>query len=177
MLREPNFPAGPANIEFRQVRDDELTSLGADPRLNLGVDFVAGAIERGDTMFGAYDEAGLVSYVWRARAWAPHVDGLRVRVEPPFCYCYNSYTVPEYRGRRISPTVHLYSDSRMVDEGYTYRAGFVALTNLESIAMGKHMGSVPIGYAGYTRWFGRYRPFRTPAVRRVGFEFYVPDPV
>jgi hypothetical protein len=170
-----HFPDVPDGITFRVVQRDEYAKAGYEPELALEPRFLKGAADRGDDMIGAFTGARLISYVWRARGWAPHVDGLRVRVSAPNCYAYKSFTVPAYRGKRISPATHLHSDIAMAREGYTHRVGFVAITNYESLAMGKHMNSRIIGYAGYGRWFGRYFPFRTRGARETGFEFFRPS--
>ena len=71
--------------------------------------------------------------------------------------------------------MHLYSDAQMHQRGYTHRAGFVSVTNYASLEMGKHMGVIPIGHAGFCRLFGKTRFFRSRAVRAIGFRFYSPD--
>lgn len=172
MTAEPAYPETPPQIRFRLVEPDAIVRASADRALMLDPAFVAGAIERGDLMFGAYDGDRLVSYVWRALGSAPHTDTLWVRVEKPYCYAYKSMTRPEYRGQRLSPATHLFSDAQMLARGYTHRAGFVSISNYESLAMGRHMGSLPIGYAGYVHCFGRYFPFRNKGAKNIGFEFY-----
>ena len=98
-----------------------------------------------------------------------------VRVPHPYNYTYNSYTRPSHRGQRISPALHLFSDAEMQERGFTHRAGFVAVHNAASLTMGKHMGSKVIGKAGYLDWFGKQVPFRTPGVKKIGFEFFEHD--
>ncbi len=162
----------PSNISLRVIPPDQLLEAIADPALLLSHEFVKSAINRGDLVFGAFDGPVLVSYVWRTFNHAPHKDNIWVRVNYPYCYAYNSFTLPNFRGRRISPAVHVFSDTEMFKRGYTHRAGFIALANYASLAMGKHIGSKIIGYAGYVKWFGVIIPFRTNAVRKIGFEFF-----
>lgn len=168
----PKYPAIPPELVLRQISTQELISASTDPDLQLNPDFVNAAIERGDLAFGAFDEELLVSYIWRTVTTAPHTSDLWVRVDQPYCYSYKSYTRPSHRGKRISPAVHLFSDSEMLKRGYKWRAGFVAVENSASLAMGKHMGSNIVGYAGYIHWFGRYFFFRSRAARDVGFRFF-----
>ena len=172
MVADPDYPPIPDGIQLRTVPDEELVRLTDDRELGLDRTFVEAAIERGDVMFGAYDGDHLVSYVWRSVDSAPHEDGIWVRVKRPYCYSYNSFTRPAYRGMRLSPAAHLYSDTEMLSRRFTHRAGFVSITNLESLAAGKHMGTNPIGYAGYLEMFGRRLFFRSKAVRDIGFEFF-----
>jgi len=175
MADTPDYPAMPPTISLQIISPETLLEACKDPELQLNHEFVQKAIERGDFAFGAFDGSKLVTYVWRAVASAPHTENLWVRVKRPFNYAYNSFTRPSHRGQRISPAVHLFSDEEMFRQGFTHRAGFVSIANSASLAAGKHMDVDPIGYAGYLSWFGRDIPFRTRAVRNIGFEFFEPD--
>ena len=174
---DPEYPATDPDLTFRRIEKDELLEVHKDSELRMSKGFIKQAISRGDLAFGAFDGRRLVSYIWRAVDSAPDADGVWIRVNKPYNYSYKSYTRRGYRGRRISPVVHLFSDNEMRKLGYEYRAGFVAITNYASLDMGKHMGSVRIGYAGYASLFGRLLPFRAAAVKAIGFEFFRPkDP-
>jgi hypothetical protein len=170
----PVYPATNPDLVFRKISLDELTTASDDPELDLDSDFVAKAIARGDLSFGAFDGPLLVSYIWRSVNSAPDANDVWVRIPKPYNYSYKSYTRPGYRGQRISPVVHLFSDNEMRKLGYDYRIGFVTISNYSSVKMGKHMGSIKIGYAGYLLWFGRLRAFRTQAVKKTGLEFFQP---
>ena len=172
MADDPKYPSELPGITYRAVEIDELYEASADPEMGLSQEFVEAAIERGDPAFGAFDGPLLVSFVWRSETAAPHDHGIWVRVKSPYCYAYKSFTRRSHRGQRISPGVHLCSDKGMVKRGYTYRAGFVEISNWASLAMGKRMGSRYIGYAGYALWFGKCIPFRTRVVKAIGFEFF-----
>ena len=175
MVDEPEYPSQLTGITYRVIENDELREVSADPELVLSRDFVNAAIERGDTAFGAFDGSRMVSYVWRSESEAPHEKSIWVRVRSPYCYAYKSYTRPSHRGQHISPGVHLSSDIGMLKRGYTFRVGFVEISNWASLAMGKHMGAQIIGKAGYLLWFGKCIPFRTREVKAVGFEFFDRD--
>lgn len=171
---DPEYPDTNPDLIFRRIKTEELLVAAVDPDLRLGKDFTDKAISRGDLAFGAFDGSVLVSYIWRAVESAPDAEGVWVRVQKPYNYSYNSYTRPTYRGQRISPVVHLFSDNEMRKLGYEYRTGFVAITNYASLRMGRHMGSKKIGYAGYFTWFGRLTSLRSRAVKEIGFEFFQP---
>lgn len=171
MVDNPKHPSTMPGITYRAIQENELLEVSSDPQLQLSRDFVQAAIERGDIAFGAFDGPILVSYVWRSFGAVPHRKNMWVRVSKPYCYSYKSYTRPSYRGRRISPSVLLYSDAEMLKYGYTYRAGFLEVGNWASLAMGGHMGSHNVGYAGYATCLGRHFSFRTRDVKRIGFEF------
>jgi hypothetical protein len=175
MIENPQYPSIPANITLREIPPKLLLTYISNPALQLSREFVQSAIDRGDLAFGAFDGPTLVSYVWRTFTSAPHTGKLWVRVTRPYCYAYKSLTLPKYRGQRIAPAIHIFSDVEMFKRGFTHRAGFVAVANSASLAMGKHMGTRAIGYAGYLDWFGHAFTFRTKAVRNIGFEFYERD--
>jgi len=175
MGENPTYPSIPANISIREIPPRQLLKAIDDPALLMEQEFAQAAIDRGDLVFGAFDGPALVSYVWRTFTVAPHSDRLSVRVNKPYCYAYNSFTLPDYRGQRIAPAVHIFSDVQMFRRGYSHRAGFVDVANSASLSMGKHMGTRAIGYAGYAELFGRLIPFRSSAVKNIGFEFYEPD--
>ena len=175
MKSDPNLPETPDNIVIRLAITDELAEITRNPDLHLSPEFVSSAAERGDIMFGAFDGNVLVSYLWRTTKSAPYSEKLWIEVPFPYCYCYNSYTLPAYRGQRLSPVNHLLSDAAMSREGFKYRVGFVSLSNYASLAMGKYMGSGNLGYAGYLAWFGRHISFRTKPVRDIGLEFFRRD--
>ena len=105
---------------------------------------------------------------------APDVDGLWVKVERPCHYLYKGYTLPSHRGRRIQVAIPVFSDRHFLDLGYTAEVGIVDIANFASIHNGRRLGRQRIGYAGYFKWFGHCFPFRTPAVRKIGFEFFRP---
>lgn len=173
----PAYPETNPELQFRIIENDELLKYCDDPDLELGRPFVEKAILRGDLAFGAFDGPQLVSYIWRSVDSAPDAEGVWIKVAKPYNYSYKSFTRPAYRGQRISPVVHLFSDDEMRKRGYEYRAGFVAVSNRASLEMGKHMGSVVLGYAGYFTAFGRLLTFRTKQVKLIGFEFFRPtDP-
>jgi uncharacterized protein (DUF934 family) len=48
------------------------------------------------------------------------------------------------------------------------------ISNFASIGVANFLGRRRIGYAGYVKAFGCRIPFRTPAVKRIGFELFEP---
>ena len=169
---DPNLPPG---MRLCVLDKEVLLSACEDTALSLSGEFVEEALERGDVSFGALDGDRVVAYVWRTLTAAPHTDGLWVRVDRPYRYGYKGFVLPEYRGRRLDQALSFFSDAYFLERGYTQDIGFVDTHNLASVAAEKRKGNVLIGYAGYVNWFGRCLLFRTPAVKRTGFEFYTPS--
>lgn len=176
MIDNPQYPTTRPGIAYRVVQAEELVEASSDPALELNQDFVQAATARGDIAFGAFDGAIMVAYVWRSLGAAPHTPDLWVKVDRPYCYVYKSFTRPSYRGHHIGPAIQLFSDVEMSKRGYEYRAGFVSITNYASLAAGKHMGSGPIGYAGFIKCFRMLFPFRTRGAKNIGFEFFIRKP-
>ena len=162
-------------VTFRLVSDEELLSSVSDTALPLNDEFVRAAIDRGDLAFGAFHEGALIAYMWRSTGSAPHTEDCWVRVARPYCYSYNSFVKPEFRGRHLVPVLILYSDQEMLKKGYTHRAGIIAVTNFPSLGMGKHLGSYVIGHVGFLNWFGRYLFFHSRPAADIGFQFFQPS--
>jgi len=171
---DPQLPCTRSGIEYRQIETDELVAAVDDSELELDRGFVLDAIDRGDFAFGAFDNDNLIAYSWRSVTCAPHTHDLWVRVRRPYNYAYKSFTRPEYRGQRIIPSLILFSDSVMLESGWTHRVGFIAITNFASLEVGKHIESHVIGLGVFATYFGRCFSFRSKGVVKIGLEFFAP---
>ena len=179
---DPNYPSTPPDIDFRIIQSEELLQASEDLELDLDRNFVRDSIARGDIAFGAFDGPMLVAYIWSASSSssssssssAPHTDKLWVRVDRLYAYAYKSFVRPDYRGQRLGPAIYLFMNSKLCKQGRTHLVSFVSLTNFRNLAVGKHIGTSPIGHAGYIEIFGRSFSFRTRSVKKIGFEFYQP---
>ena len=174
MAGQPEYPPTPPEILFRLVDPDDCLRFGGEPELDLDRDFVRAAIERGDLMFGAFDGDSLVSYVWRTTTTAPHNDRLWVRADRPYCYCYKSLTLPPYRGKRISPAAHLFSDVEMASRGFSHRVGFVVRCQSLQHFNGQIHGFHPDRLRRLRRVVWADVAIQDPAGPKIGFEFYKP---
>ena len=163
-------------ISVRIATPQELLQAASDPALDMHPDFVRSALARGDFAIGAFEGDRLVGYAWRTFTAAPDIDGLWVSVERPCHYLYKGFTLSSHRGRHIQVAIPLFSDRYFLERGYTSEVGIVDVANFASINNGKRLGRRKVGYAGYVKWFGRCIPFRTPAVRRIGFQFLKRSP-
>jgi hypothetical protein len=143
-----------------------------DPELDLDLEFIRGALARGDMAFGAFEGDRLVGYTWRTFTAAPDRDGLWARVSHPCQYSYKAFTRPSHRGRRIHVAITFFADAYLLRRGYAFEVGYMEITNFSSIGVANFLGRRRIGYAGYVKWFGRRVLFRTPAVRKIGVELF-----
>ena len=112
----------------------------------------------------------MVAYVWRSYSGAPHQDGLWVAFDKPYRYGYKAYTLPDYRGRHLLDNT--LTDPICLSRGYTHGVSFVETHNYSSHINNQRIGNQPVGFAGYIKLAGHSYPFRTPAVKKIGFRFY-----
>ena len=166
---EPHLPGG---ITVRIVAPEELFRAANDPELDLSLDFVRDALARGDMAFGAFDRDRLVGYTWRTFTAAPDSGGLWARVSRPYQYSYKAFTRPSWRGKRVHVAITFFADTYLLGRGYAFEVGYMEISNFASIGVANFLGRRRIGYAGYMKWFGRCIPFRTSAVRKIGFELF-----
>jgi len=174
LVKHPPDPKLPVRITLRVLEAEDLLSAAADPELDMSVEFVRGALARGDMAFGAFEDDRLVGYSWRTFSAVPHCGDLWARVDQPYHFGYKAFTRASHRGMRIHAAVALFSDAYLLERGYIAEVGFVDITNFSSLGVAKHLGRQRIGYTGYAKWFGRYLTFRTPAVRKIGAELFEP---
>jgi len=173
--RHPGTPDLPSGISLAIVPPGKLLDAAVDPKLDMEPGFVRAALARGDLAFGAFDGDLLVAYVWRTFTAAPAEDGLWVRVDRPCHYAYKAFTLPSYRGKRIHIAISLLCDKYFMEHDYTAEVGFSEISNYPSIAAAEFLGRRRVGFAGYVKCFGRRISFRTPGLKKLGFEFFVPD--
>lgn len=172
--RYPPAPILPEGIRVCLVPPEKLSESAEDPELEMDPEFVRAAIARGDLAFGVLKGERLVSYAWRTFSAAPDRDGLWVKVDPPYHYAYKAFTLPAYRGKRLHVAVSLLCDDYFRARGYAGEVGYNEVTNFPIAAAAKYLGRRRIGFAGYLKWFGRRIPFRTPALKKIGFEIFEP---
>lgn len=172
---DPKLPCTLPNIEFRSIEPHELIEASKDPENDMDLDFVSEAVDRGDIAFGAFDNDRLIAYAWRTVTCAPHTDKLWVRIKQPYSYAYKSFTRPGYRGQRLVPSLILFGDAEMLEQGYTHRVGIIAITNFSSLKVGKHIESKVIGYGAFAALFGRCFSIRSRSVKDIGFELFAPE--
>lgn len=154
------------------TREDLVTAAQQIPE-ELSVEFIDQALGRGDQCLAAFKDNMIVSFGWRAYGGdAPHTSKIWVRVRPPYRYGYKSYTRPEFRGLHIMDARR--HDSECISRGFTKGISFIETHNLPSLRRSwRRADKDLIGYAGHINLFGTHFFFRTPGVRRAGFEFYL----
>lgn len=151
----------------------ELETATAYMGENLTNAFVEKALARGDKCLAAFMDGKMVSFVWRAYGSAPHTNGIWVRFGSAYRYGYKAYTLPEFRGRHILDPK--YSDQYDLEHGIHQSVGFIATHNFSSLERERRIADFAMtGVAGYLSVFGKTLFFRSPSVKKIGFEFYIP---
>lgn len=159
------------------ARIDEARALSwcGDPELELGAAQISLAFARGDRCIGAFAGTRLVGYMWLAFGPAPHVDGVWVRCSPGDCYAYKFFVRSRYRGQRIIADLHQQADAECLAQGAHRKLYMVDVHNVASLHAARRNGHLTLGYAGFLRCLGNPGGFfRSPGVRRSGFELYRP---
>ncbi len=169
----PKTPDAAQRYSVRQPTRDELNRALADSELSLDRAFIDAALERGDICSSAFDGDRLIAYGWRTLATAPHLDGLWVRCSKPYCYGYNAFTHPDYRGKHLSTGMTRMLDVYAAEQGFTHHIAFMSPDNYASVASMRHRDGRRIGWAGYFKLFGKVYPFHSPGTRKHTFRFYV----
>ena len=111
----------------------------------------------------------------------PAVDALNLRPEGVYVdfggndrYGYKGLTLEEFRGQHLRRYYNRFTDAHCIARGRTHAIAFVDVSNHASIRSTTGMGNRRIGFAGYLKRGPLFIPFRTTAVRRRGFRFFVP---
>jgi GNAT superfamily N-acetyltransferase len=158
-------------VLFCRLDFDQLRDATHDEELDLPADFVEGAIARGDECFGAYANGVLVSYLWLAGDWAPHVNGLIVKVRPPYVYIYKVFTRTTYRGIGIWPALSAAAARTSVGQSRERVMGIIEVDNISSRKTFGKLGAKRVGFAGFIVRRKRCLTFSGRAVKRTGFQF------
>lgn len=164
----------PPGITVRALTEADLFEAAKDDDLGLEPSFIRDAIARGDLCCGAYEGGRLVGYTWRAPSTAPFRDDVWIRIRDPLHYVYKSFTRESHRGRGIHIALTRLADRHMLEKGRHGELGCIDISNVPSLRAARSLGRRKIGWAGYTRVFGRCFTFTTPGVRNAGAGFFVP---
>jgi hypothetical protein len=161
----------PDGLTMRQATHEDLLAAIEESPTHFNRTFIDECTARGDFCVGAFDGRHMVSWAWVAAEAAPHIEGLCVKVEPPYSYGYKWFTKPEYRGKDIIARITQLRDKLSADAGCTHNVGFIETHNYASLTSSSRLGGRCVGHAGYLSLFGRFYPFRTPGVVKHKFRF------
>lgn len=162
----------PEGIEIRYPTREELVRACEGGGLLLSRASAEASLDRGEICTAAFDKDDIVGYTWIAFGRAPHTNRVWIEFAPPYRYGFRGFVREEHRGRRINNALAGFSDRLCMARGFTHAVAFIETHNFHSIRSSKRQpGRKFVGYAGYFSFMGRVVPFRTPAVKRLGFRF------
>ena len=161
-----------SNIRRQRLGSDASVHRGPKARNIRGVR--APAFDKGDACDAIFHDGKIVSYTWIAFSPTHDSDGVFIEFRKGDRYGYKALTRPEYRGQHLRRRPQ--SDEYCHRRGCTHVIAFVDVINRSSLRSAAARGNVRIGYAGYLKRGRVFVPFRSRAVRRRGFRFFIPDP-
>lgn len=172
----PNPPVTdiPPDDEIRYLRYEELSSVCANADLEMSEAMARSAMNRGDRCIGYFEDGRLVSYFWCGFNATPAEAGLWVRIPKGYAYAYKALTLASHRGRRLQNLLTHESERWLSLNGYRFNIEYIATHNFAQRRASRRYGNRTVGVAGYARICARVFPFRTPSVKRLHFEFFLP---
>jgi len=158
---------------YRELSKSELLSAAQDPELKMTPEFVSSALIRGDRCFGATRDGILIAYHWYAFSGSAPCDG---RVDISFdatrcAYQYKMFTRPRYRGRRLQLYSIMYSDTRLLEAGYTKIVLYVDSHNFASMRLLSRLDNLErVGHGWSMMIVGKPRSWCTAGAADLGFQ-------
>ena len=159
---------------FEQGEAEALIARAKRHELDLPEIFVRNALAKGDVCDAILHDDAVVSYGWSAFSPTHDSEGVYVGFGEKYRYGYKSFTLPEFRGRHLPRVFKPLRDGYCIARGCTHTVAFVAVDNRSSIRATLAQSYRRIGFAGYLKRGPIFWSFRTPGVRRCGFDFFVP---
>jgi hypothetical protein len=154
--------------------ETELLRLAKRSELQLTSDFVHKALAKSDICSAIIHGDEIVAFDWSAFSVTPArvVESVYVDFNKQCRYGYFSYTLPEYRGRRLFKIFLPAKDRYCIERGLTHSIAFIATDNLSSIHYSRANGNRRVGFAGFLQRGSVFIPFRTWGARKYGFRFF-----
>ena len=106
----------------------------------LEPDFTRDAIARGDRCYGVLDGDRLASFGWYSTRATVVLDHLYLHFDPAFCYMYNGFTHPDYRGERLHGIGMARALRALTDEGCRGIVAVVDTDNVRSLRSCSRLG-------------------------------------
>ncbi len=157
------------------ARDVEaLLALAKRPDLEMSETFVRRALAKGDACGVVLYKDQIASYAWFAFTPTHDSEDVYVDFGDNNRYGYKALTLEEFRGQHLFRYYNRFSDAHCIARGRTHSIAFIDVSNHASIRASIGIGYLRIGFAGYLKRGPLFIPFRTTAVRRRGFRFFVP---
>ncbi len=162
----------PLNVRTELGEKATLEKIWHNPEYDLDPKLAQAALARGDLCVVTYVGKVIAAYGWVAYDQAPHTNHIWVQFGPGLRYNYKSFTLPEFRGRRIRGSYGAL-DTPDAARGITHSIEFISPRNTASRRAEARNGGQQIGWAGYWTLGKRTFCFASTGARCLGFRFYL----
>lgn len=154
--------------DCRFLSNEEVLKFVQDETNDLPMEFVQGALERGDRCMGVLDGDRLASYGWYTPKPAQFSDELQLQFDERYIYMYRGFTRNDYRGKRLHAVGMACALKHYSAQGYFGLISYVEASNFSSLKSVYRMGYVPVGKIFCIRLLGRYLMVKSGACNEYG---------
>ncbi|MBV1904605.1 MAG: hypothetical protein KUG75_00895 [Pseudomonadales bacterium] len=146
-------------FEFKLLSHEELLCATQDTPLDMSLEFLEAANDRGDFCMAALENGLVVAYSWRTLYKAPLFDDLWICIDRDNAfYGYKALVLPEVRGMRLAGILRRLLDVEFSKMGLAPGLSYVAMHNLASLAsVEREVSQKHAGFVVICNWsFWRY---------------------
>jgi hypothetical protein len=163
-------------VRGRMVEADAMRPYVADPENLLTDAFIDEATARGDHCYVLFDGDHLANYGWYSTrpTRLTEVRGAPVlHFDPSYAYMYNTFTRPEYRGRRLNAVGIAAALEEWTRAGHSGLVAYIVSSNYASLKSCERMGFQTFGHL-IILTVGAHQVWRvTPGCKKHGFRVEV----
>lgn len=128
-LDQLTLPECEIPYETRFLEPHELLRF-SESEPTLPAEFVLDAVDRGDRCYAILDGDRLAAYSWYSMRPTLVFDALHLHFDPAYCYMYNGYTHPDYRGQRLHGIGMARALRALTEAGWR---GFVSVVDTDNV--------------------------------------------
>ena len=169
---DKRFLADPRRATGRMLDAECLRAYAKTAETRLTDRFIDEAAVRGDRCFAFFDGDRLTSYGWystRAVRLTELDESLALHFDPRYAYVHNTYTLPQYRGRRLHAIGMTAALEAHAEQGLTGLVAYVDSANFASLRSCHRMGYRDFGHVVVLDLGHRYACRATLGCEPYGF--------
>jgi hypothetical protein len=136
-------------VQGRMVEAAAMRPYVADPELRLTHRFIDEATAQGDQCYVLFEGDVVASYGWYSTrpTRLSEIRGAPVlHFDPSYAYMYNTFTRPEYRGRRLNAMGMAASLEQWAHAGFSGLVAYVVSSNIASLKSCERLGFETFGH-------------------------------
>lgn len=138
-LEQLTFPACEIPYETRFLEPHELLRF-SELEPTFSAEFIRDVMDRGDRCYAILDGDQLAAYSWYSTRPTVVFGDMYLHFDPAFCYMYNGYTHPDYRGQRLHGIGMARALQALVEDGVQGLVSVVDTDNVRSLRSCFRMG-------------------------------------